>query len=130
MLLHVLSKKKGGFYADWSFIRREELSKTNIIMCDKLAEFNLEMGNYQDAITWASAILKVDRCDEEAHRQLIRAYAAEGRRNEAIRQYRYCQRALKEELGLQPAFETRKLIQTLLKAEDSSTLKRQGNDSR
>ena len=104
-------------YADWSFIRREELSKTYVVMCDKLAEFNLKMGRYQDATKWASAILKVDRCDEEAHRQLIRAYVAEGRRNEALRQYRYCQRVLNEELGIQPASETQRLFHMLLKDE-------------
>ncbi len=102
-------------YSDWSFIRREELIKTYVVMCDKLAEFNLETGRYQDAITWASAILKVDRCDEEAHRQLIRAYVAQGRRNEALRQYQYCQRVLDKELGMQPASETQKLFQILLK---------------
>lgn len=102
------------FYADWSFIRREELSKTYIVMCDKLAEFNQEMGRYQDATKWASAILKVDRCDEEAHRQLMRAYAAQGRRSEALRQYRYCQRVLNEELGILPASETQNLVHMLL----------------
>jgi DNA-binding SARP family transcriptional activator len=89
-------------------------------MCDKLAELNLEMGNYQDATKWASAILKVDRCDEETHRQLIRAHAAQGRRNEALRQYQYCQRVLNEELGIQPASETQKLFHMLLKGEDCS----------
>ncbi len=102
-------------YSDWSFIRREELSKTYVVMCDELAEFNLKIGNYQDATTWASAILKVDRCDEEAHRQLMRAFATQGRRNEVLRQYRYCRRVLNEELGLQPAAETQKLFHILLK---------------
>ncbi len=100
-------------YADWSYIRREELSKAYVVICGELAEFNLAIGNYQDATTWASAILKVDRCDEEAHRQLMRAFAAQGRRNEALRQYQYCQRVLNEELGMQPASETQKLYNTL-----------------
>ena len=101
-------------YADWSFLRREELLKTYVVMCDSLAEFNLETGRYEAAAKWASAILKVDRCDEEAHRQLIRAYAAEGHRSEALRQYHYCERVLSEEMGVQPTLETQKLFQMLL----------------
>lgn len=111
-------------YAEWSFIQREELSKTYVVMCDSLAEFKLETGRYDAAAKWASAILKMDRCDEEAHRQLIRAYAAEGRRSGALRQYHYCERVLSEELGVQPAPETQKLFQKLMIGEDSPTLKR------
>jgi DNA-binding SARP family transcriptional activator len=108
-------------YADWSFLRREELLKTYVVMCDSLAEFNLETRRYWAAAKWASAILKVDRCDEEAHRQLIRAYAAEGHRSEALRQYHYCERVLSEEMGVQPTLETQKQFQMLLMGEDFST---------
>ena len=90
----------------------------------KLAEFNLEKGCHKDAATWASAILKVDHCDEEAHRQLIRAYAAQGHRSEALRQYQRCQRVLQEELGVQPMPETQRLFQVLLNGTDSPTVKR------
>ncbi len=108
-------------YADWSFLRREELSKVYVVMCDKLAEFSLEIGCYKAAVKWASAILKVDRCDEEAHRQLIRAYAAQGRRSEALRQYQQCQRILRKELGVQPMPETQKLSSVLINGTDSPT---------
>jgi len=109
-------------YAEWAFMRREELSKTYVVMCDRLAEFNLEAGCYEAAAMWASAILKVDRCDEEAHRQLIRAYAAQGRRSEALRQYLQCQRILGEELGVQPMPETQRFFQTLMNGEDLATI--------
>jgi DNA-binding SARP family transcriptional activator len=101
-------------YTDWSFIRREELNKIYVIMCNKLAEFKLENGHYEDAATWATATLKVNRCDEEAHRLLMRAYAAEGRRSEALRQYEHCQRVLLEELGVQPTPETQQMLSLLL----------------
>jgi DNA-binding SARP family transcriptional activator len=105
-------------YEEWSFIRREELTQIYVAMCDRLAELNLESGNYKTASRWASAMLKVDRCDEEAHRQLIRAYAAQKRRSEALRQYQQCQRILAEELGVEPMPETQRLFQMLLKGED------------
>ncbi|SRR6266566_31383 len=111
-------------YAEWSYLQREELMKTYVIMCDKLAEYYLQSQSYEAAEQWASAILQVDRCDEEAHRQLIRAYAAEGRRSEALRQYQQCQRVLSKELGIEPAPETQKLFQMLLKGEDFPTTTR------
>ena len=100
--------------------RREELRKTYVATCAKLAEFNLEHGCHKDAAKWASAILKVDHCDEEAHRQLMQAYAAQGRRSEALRQYQRCQSVLAEELGVQPMPETQRLFHMVLpNGEDS-----------
>lgn len=101
-------------YAEWSYLQREELTKIYVAMCDKLAEYYLQSQSYEAAAKWASAILKVDRCDEGAHRQLIQSYAAQGRRSEALRQYQRYQHVLSKELGIQPAPETQKLLQMLL----------------
>ena len=111
-------------YTDWSAMQREELSQAYVAMCGKLAEFNLENGRYKEAATWATAILKVDQCDEEAYCQLIRTYAAEGRRSDALRQYQRCQRVLAEELGVQPTPETQKLLHMLLNSSDFPVVKR------
>jgi len=108
-------------YAEWSYFRREELVKNYVIMCDKLAAYHLQGQRYEATAKWASAILQIDCCDEEAHRQLIRAYAAQGRRSEAIRQYQQCQRLLNKELGMQPAPETQKLLQMLVSDTDASS---------
>jgi DNA-binding SARP family transcriptional activator len=101
-------------YAEWSFITREELTKIYLTMCYALTESALANGNYHVAIQWATAILKVDRCEEQAHRQLMRAYAALKRRSEALRQYQLCQQILRDELGVPPMPETQRLLQTLL----------------
>ncbi len=63
-----------------------------------------------------------NRCDEEAYRRLMRAYAAQGRRSEALRQYQQCQKVLGEELGVQPMPETQKLFHLLVNGEDCSSL--------
>jgi DNA-binding SARP family transcriptional activator len=101
-------------YADWSFPRREQLHQLYVAMCRALANYYTETSRYEDARRWTSAILKGDRCDEEAHRQLIRIYSAEGRRSEALRQFHRCERILAEELGVSPMPETMQLLQTLL----------------
>ena len=105
-------------YADWSFVQREQLSQAYLVMCSALAEHSIDTGRYEDATKWAAAILKENRCDEAAHRQLMRAYTAQGRRSEALRQYRRCVRILTEELGMQPMFKTMSLFQTILNNEN------------
>ena len=105
-------------YADWSSIQRKQLSQIYLTMCNALAEYYLEAGSYEHAMRWIGAILKENRCDEVAHRQLIRAYAAQGRRSEALRQYQLCARILAEELGVQPMPETISLFQAILNNEN------------
>jgi DNA-binding SARP family transcriptional activator len=101
-------------YADWSLLQREQLSQTYLTMCRALANYYLDNTNYEDAAKWAKAILKENRCDEAAHRQLIQIYAAQGRRSEALQQYQRCERVLREELEVQPLPETVRLLQALL----------------
>jgi DNA-binding SARP family transcriptional activator len=106
-------------YADWSFMRREQLSHIYLTMCSTLAEYYLEEGRYEDTLKWATAILKENQSDEAAHRQLMRAYFALGRRSDALRQFHRCQYILNEELGVQPMPETIELFNTILKGEIS-----------
>src|SRR5207253_1670480 len=82
-------------YADWSFTQREQLSRIYFTMCSLLTDHYLEIQHYEDAAKWATAILKENRCDEAAHRQLIQIYAAQGRRSEALQQYHRCERTLR-----------------------------------
>jgi len=101
-------------YADWSFLRREQLCQMYVTMCKALAEHYLQMRKYDEATKWARAILQENRCDETAHQCLIRIYLLQGRRSDALRQYQYCEHILLEELGLSPLPETTSLLRTLL----------------
>ena len=105
-------------YTDWSFMRRKQLTQVYLTMCNALAEYCLETGRYEHAMRWIGAILKENRCDEGAHQKLMRAYAAQGRRNEALLQYQLCARILAEELGVQPMPETISLFQAILNNEN------------
>jgi LuxR family transcriptional regulator, maltose regulon positive regulatory protein len=100
-------------------MRREQLSHIYLSMCGTLAEYYLDAGLYENTLNWANAILKENQSDEAAHRQLIRAYFALGRRSDALRQFHRCQYILNEELGVQPMPETMELFNTILKGEIS-----------
>jgi len=90
-----------------------------ITMCRELADHYLHIGRYEDATKWSHTVLKENRCDETAHRQLMQAYAAQGYRSEALQQYHSCERILHEELGVSPLPETTCLLQSLLANESS-----------
>lgn len=101
-------------YADWTFVRREQLSQKFLAMCHMLAEHHLTAGHYEEATQWAGTILAENRCDEKAHRLLMQAYIAQGHRSEALRQFRRCEHILYNELGTTPTPETVALFQSLL----------------
>jgi DNA-binding SARP family transcriptional activator/exonuclease VII small subunit len=100
-------------YADWSFLRRGQFSHIHLEMCGVLTEHYLSMGRYEVAIEWATRAIQENRCDEKAHRQLIQAYALQGRRSEALLHYQTCVRTLTEELGVPPSLETVNLFKTI-----------------
>jgi len=107
-------------YADWSFTRREYLKDIYCAMCRTLAEYYQEMRQYEDAVKWTNAILREDRCDEAAHRQLMSIYVAQGRRSETLQQYYRCERILSKELGVAPMPETMSVLQAILNSADLS----------
>jgi DNA-binding SARP family transcriptional activator len=97
-------------YADWSFMQRQQLSQYFVAMCRILNDFYLENANYERALNWSTRVVSENRCDELAHRQLMRAYALSGQRSSALKQYQYCRQILQEELGVEPLPETEQLF--------------------
>lgn len=74
------------------------------------AERALNEGRVDRCIMLTRGMLLRDDCDESAWSLLIRAHLAERNRAEALRQYRLCRRALREELAAEPSFDVSALI--------------------
>jgi DNA-binding SARP family transcriptional activator len=104
-------------YQDWSFLRREQLSQAYLSMGETLAAHAIETGAYEEAAHWAATILEENRCHEGAYQYLMRAYAAQGRRSDALRQYGVCERVLAAELGVEPMAETTAIFYAILNGE-------------
>ena len=70
------------------------------------------IGHYQasqnmSAVTEATGrLLMLDPLNEEAHRTLMRAFAAQGRHGAALKQFEICRDTLRRELGVEPAKES------------------------
>ncbi|HUA03905.1 MAG TPA: BTAD domain-containing putative transcriptional regulator [Solirubrobacteraceae bacterium] len=104
-------------YSDWALGWRERLGDLHVAVLAALADAYLERGHLVAAALRARELVELDPLNEGAHRRLMVAYARSGRRSHALRQFLVCRRALIEDLGLEPAAETRGLQQRVLTGE-------------
>ena len=101
-------------YEDWTMVERERLSNAYIDMLGRLADYYYETDQHQKSIRACYRVLEKDRCHEESYRLLMRSYSRLGLRGRALRQYRLCERILRQEYGTSPSPETQALYLNLL----------------
>ncbi len=93
-------------YEDWVSVERERLKGVYRELAGRLAEHYVNRDHLGAAAAMSQKALMVDRCDEEAHRRLMRCYAAQGQPHLASRQYLVCAEALREDFAMSPSPET------------------------
>jgi predicted ATPase/DNA-binding SARP family transcriptional activator len=96
-------------YEDWASGRREAIQLAWEDAVLDLAALDMAADEPQATVAPLEQLLATDVTHEAAHRALMRAYAASGQRDRALRQYDRCRRALEEELGAKPDDETEAL---------------------
>lgn len=111
-------------YDDWQSFQREALRREMGGILRQLAEYygGQECQEYEKAIGFAQRWLKLDVLVEAAHRLLMRLYAANSQRSEAIRQYHECTTILNRELITPPEEATTALYEEIRKT-TTATLK-------
>jgi DNA-binding SARP family transcriptional activator/pimeloyl-ACP methyl ester carboxylesterase len=100
-------------FEEWQFFETEGLRQALAESLQLLANWYAGQGDYRRSVETARRWLALDDLHEPAHRLLMRLYAWNGQQSAALRQYQECARRLKEELGVQPAVETRQLFQDI-----------------
>lgn len=95
--------------ASWCVARRAQLRRRYIDALRRLAVLYREARMWEQSTEVLLRALSLDDLDEELHRELMVTYWASGRRDQAMRQYAACVRALADELGIAPSVETVKL---------------------
>lgn len=100
-------------YDDWPVARREALHEAREGAVLELALLDLDACEAHASVAPLESLLADDPSVEAAHRALMRAYAATGQRDRALRQYSRCRVALEEELGTEPDPETEALYSTI-----------------
>ena len=103
-------------YDDWCIVERERLQGLYVRALARLLAYNSSNAEYDVAIDCARRILGCDPLREEVHRDLMRLHLNAGQPAAALRQYRLCEDLLRQELGVEPAPETRSLLAPILGA--------------
>lgn len=99
-----------GFDGPWATTWRARLVDYRLRALDLLSHVWLEKAEPEQAARDAEAILRIDPYREAAYRTLIRAHLARGDHASAARAYAQCSDRLATDLGVEPTFETRRLL--------------------
>jgi DNA-binding SARP family transcriptional activator len=91
------------WYEDWVLIEREEFRQLRLHALEALCARMTEAGRFAEATRAGLAAVEGEPLRESAHRVLIAAHLAEGNPGEALRQFRFFRRLLRDELGLDPS---------------------------
>ncbi|MCX6594506.1 MAG: BTAD domain-containing putative transcriptional regulator [Acidobacteria bacterium] len=101
-------------YEDWAAGPRERLAQRFGELLDQLGHLHEAAQEHAAALeVWHKAV-QADPCNETAHRGLMRAYAASGRRHLAINQYRTCVEDLRRQLEAEPEAATTSLYELIV----------------
>jgi DNA-binding SARP family transcriptional activator len=104
----------GDLYDDWCVPDRRQYQEMYVTLLTELASHFFRAEDHEQATDFCHRILAVDRCDERAHRMLMRCYSKMGRRTDAIRQFRACVDTLRKDLDLEPSVATLDLHRTIV----------------
>jgi DNA-binding SARP family transcriptional activator len=102
-------------FEEWLAGERERLHELAVGTLLRLLELEGAQKATDGVIATSLRLLGLDPTQEDAHRALMRAYASQGRRPAALRQYQICIDALQRELQTEPDPETKALYLTLLR---------------
>jgi TolB-like protein/Tfp pilus assembly protein PilF len=100
-------------FEDWLRTERARLRALALQTLTKLIAHHAATGALDRAVQIADRLLAIDPANEPAHRALMSLYARQGRRGEALRQYRTCCDVLMRELGVGPDTATEALYRDL-----------------
>ena len=101
-------------YEEWIIERREQLAELHQHLLVELARLHEQRSDYERAAEVFNRLIAADSANEIGHRGLMRLYAATGRKQMALRQYRDCCDALQRELAAEPDRTTVRLYEQVV----------------
>jgi two-component SAPR family response regulator len=100
-------------WADWLAGERQRLEGLALDALVRFGEIELAAGHSNKALEAAHRALAINNLREDAHRLIIRALAAAGRRAEALKHYQKLVALLERELSTEPDAATKSLVAEL-----------------
>jgi DNA-binding SARP family transcriptional activator len=105
-------------YEEWALRRREELEGAFDGALEELTRVAIACGDGGEAVRHGRRLVQRQPEREGWHRLLMRAFALDGDRAMALRQFHACRAVLRREQGIEPGAETRRLYAELLREGD------------
>jgi class 3 adenylate cyclase len=97
-------------WADWLAAERTRLERLALDAMVRHAEQTLQAGDAEQALKVANRAIVVNALREDAHRLIVQALAAAGRKPEALKHYQDLVALLRRELNTEPDALTRSLV--------------------
>jgi DNA-binding SARP family transcriptional activator len=96
---------------DWLVVERERFRQLRLHGLEAMCMRLQALDRHGEAIEAGLAAVREEPLRESAHRVVITAHLAEGNHQEALRQYRWCERILRDELSIRPSPQTTRLVE-------------------
>jgi len=103
-----------GVDEEWCLYERERLNLLHLNTLLKLMVYHRSHHTYTLGLDFGERILAFDNTRENVHREMMLLYWLLGEPQMALVQYHHCEQILKEQVGVEPAEETRNLYQQML----------------
>lgn len=100
-------------YERWTEELRESLRLTLIELLLESGRKSIQAGCLADAADAFRRVLSIDQLNENAHQELMRVFALQGARSQALHQYKRCCEIFSRELDITPSEETTKLYEDI-----------------
>ena len=104
-----------GVYDDWAEERRQFYTEQFGRVLAALAKLAVTEKRWSSALKYANQLLKDDPFREDIHRLVMKILAAQSKPGSVKKHFEDLQILLNTDLGIEPAAETRKLFQELMK---------------
>lgn len=104
-------------YSDWLLAERERLRQSFLSVLEMLADLYEDQRIYTKAIQAIHNLLRQDPLNENGYARLMRLYALEGNRGQALHVYHTCAEVLSREFGVAPSPAVRTLYEQLLQTD-------------
>ena len=104
-----------GSYEPWVEEQASYFREQFIRVLNGLAKLAVSEKQWASALKYAEEILKLDPYREDLHRLTMRVLSAQGKPAAVKRHFESMQELLKQELGIEPGAETKRLYKELMK---------------
>jgi DNA-binding SARP family transcriptional activator len=104
-----------GIYEDWAEERRNFYSEQKVRVVSGLAKLAVSEKKWTAALKYGSEVLSDDPFREDMHRLVMKVLASQGKPANVKKHFEEFEKLMKKELGIEPASETRRVYQELMK---------------